>query len=400
MRVNKALISAAVLIFIGMIAGAVITSRLEVTPDANSSRIAEASQSENAAYQWGKAFVEITKRVRPSVVTIYSDKKIKVKQQLRQPFLEQFGDQDPDGLDGFRNFPFHFFFGPGTEKEYVQKGLGSGVIVSSEGYILTNNHVVSDVDRILVQMQGGKEYIAEVVGTDAQTDIAVLKIDAKDLVAVTIGNSDELEVGELVLAIGSPLGLQQTVTMGIVSATGRYSLALPGITFEDFIQTDAAINPGNSGGPLLNINGELIGINTAIFSPTGTSAGIGFAVPVDIVNRVVPEIIKYGRIIRPGLGVSIANEQIAARLDIKGVLIINIQPGSVAEDSGLRGTRRSGNDIVLGDIIEEVNGQPITSYDDLRNEFDKYRVGDEVTLGILRGKRHISLSINLEEVGQ
>jgi S1-C subfamily serine protease len=164
------------------------------------------------------------------------------------------------------------------------------------------------------------------------------------------------------------------------------------------IQTDAAINPGNSGGPLLDSAGRLIGVNTAIYSPSGASAGIGFAVPVDTVNRVVPELIRYGKVIQPGLGVTIANDRIARRLEIKGVLLINIQPNSAAEAAGLTGTSRVGDEIILGDIIESVNDEPVSSYDDLRNEFDKYRVGDEVNLGILRGDRHIQVKVKLEQV--
>ncbi|UCD35949.1 MAG: PDZ domain-containing protein, partial [Nitrospiraceae bacterium] len=169
-------------------------------------------------------------------------------------------------------------------------------------------------------------------------------------------------------------------------------------TIQDVIQTDAAINPGNSGGPLLDSAGRLIGVNTAIYSPSGASAGIGFAVPVDIVNRFVPEIIRYGRVIRPGLGITIANDRIARRLDVKGVLLINVLPDSSAGAAGLQGTRRSGNDIILGDIIESVNGVAVSSYDGLRNEFDKYRVGDNVTLGILRGETQLDVVVKLEQV--
>jgi S1-C subfamily serine protease len=188
------------------------------------------------------------------------------------------------------------------------------------------------------------------------------------------------------------------MTTGIVSALGREIQSVTDRTIQDVIQTDAAINPGNSGGPLLDSAGRLIGVNTAIYSPTGASAGIGFAVPVDIVNRVVPEIIKFGKVMRPGLGVTIANDRIARRLGIEGVLLINIQPDSAAEAAGLRGTRRIRNDIIMGDIIESVNDQSVTSYDDLLNEFEKYRVGDEVSLGIVRDDTKMSVSVRLERV--
>jgi S1-C subfamily serine protease len=239
-----------------------------------------------------------------------------------------------------------------------------------------------------------------VIGTAPDKDIAVLQISApaEKLKPIVIGESKNLEVGQKVFAIGNPFGLDQTMTTGIVSALRREIKSVTGRTIQDVIQTDAAINPGNSGGPLLDSAGRLIGVNTAIYSPSGVSAGIGFAVPVDIVNRVVPEIIRYGKVIRPGLGVTIANDRIAGRLDIEGVLLINIQPGSAAEEAGLRGTRRVRDGIILGDIIESVNNEPVSSYDDLRNELDKYRVGDEVKLGILRDERRIQVSVRLEQV--
>jgi S1-C subfamily serine protease len=213
-----------------------------------------------------------------------------------------------------------------------------------------------------------------------------------------IGDSENLRVGQKVFAIGNPFGLDQTMTTGIVSALGREINSVSGRTIQGVIQTDAAINPGNSGGPLLDSAGRLIGINTAIYSPSGASAGIGFAVPVNIVNRIVPELIKYGRAMKPGLGVTIANRQIAERLGVKGVLLINIQPGSAAEKAGLRGTRRIGNEIVLGDIIESVNSIAVLSFDDLLNEFDRYRVGDEVVLGIIRDDSRIKVRVALEMV--
>jgi S1-C subfamily serine protease len=239
-----------------------------------------------------------------------------------------------------------------------------------------------------------------VVGLAPDKDIAVLQISAPadKLTPLSIGESHNLKVGQKVFAIGNPFGLDQTMTTGIVSALGREIKSVTGRTIQDVIQTDAAINPGNSGGPLLDSAGRLIGVNTAIYSPTGASAGIGFAVPVDIVNRVVPEIIKYGRVMRPGLGVTIANDRIARRLGITGVLLINIQPDSAADEAGLRGTRQIGDEIILGDIIETVNDKPVQSYDGLRNEFEKYRVGDEVTLGLLRGDSRIKVAVQLERV--
>jgi S1-C subfamily serine protease len=282
----------------------------------------------------------------------------------------------------------------------IPQGTGSGFIWDEDGRIVTNYHVVKDASRLEVTLADNSKWDAIVIGAAPDKDIAVLKISApsETLQPIIIGESANLKVGQKVYAIGNPFGLDRTMTTGIVSALEREIQSVSGRTIQGVIQTDAAINPGNSGGPLLDSAGRLIGINTAIYSPTGASAGIGFAVPVDIVNRVVPEIIKYGKVIRPGLGVTIANERIARQLDIEGVLIIDIQPGGAAEEAGLRGTRRVGNEIILGDIIKSINNAPVSSYDDLRNEFDTYRVDDEVILGILRGERRIEIKVKLEQV--
>ncbi len=189
------------------------------------------------------------------------------------------------------------------------------------------------------------------------------------------------------------------MTSGIVSALGREIESVTGRTIDGVIQTDAAINPGNSGGPLLDSAGRLIGVNTAIYSPSGASAGIGFAVPVEDVNRIIPEIIQHGRVIRPGIGVTIAHESLARRLGVKGVLIIDVLPGSSAESAGMMGTQRKGADIILGDIIVKVNDREVSTPDDLLNTFDDYRVGDTVTLGILRGGEMFDIEVILEEIG-
>jgi S1-C subfamily serine protease len=282
----------------------------------------------------------------------------------------------------------------------IPQGTGSGFIWDKDGRIVTNYHVIEDASRVEVTLADHSAWKATVVGVAPDKDIAVIQISAPadKLRPIIIGESQNLRVGQKVFAIGNPFGLDQTMTTGIVSALGREIESVTGRTIQDVIQTDAAINPGNSGGPLLDSAGRLIGVNTSIYSPSGASAGIGFAVPVDIINRVVPEIIKYGRVIRPGLGVTIANDRIAQRLDIKGVLLINIQPDSAAEAAGLRGTRSIQNEIILGDIIESVNDEPISSYDDLRNEFDKYRIGEEVSLGIVRHDKKINIAVTLEKV--
>lgn len=283
----------------------------------------------------------------------------------------------------------------------IPKGTGSGFVWDKEGRIVTNYHVIEDAGRVQVTLSDDTTWKAVLVGAAPDKDIAVLQISAPavGLQPILIGESHSLQVGQKVVAIGNPFGLDHTITAGIVSALNREIKSVTGQTIQGMIQTDAAINPGNSGGPLLDSAGRLIGINTAIYSPAGVSAGIGFAVPVDVVNQVVPELIKHGRLLRPALGISIANERLTARLDIKGLLIINIQAGSGAEKAGLRGTRRVNGEILLGDIIESINGIEISSYNDLRRELDKYQAGTRITLKILRDGKHFQTDIILDAVG-
>jgi S1-C subfamily serine protease len=282
----------------------------------------------------------------------------------------------------------------------IPQGTGSGFIWDKEGRIVTNYHVIGDANRVEVTLADQTTWKGVLVGAAPDKDIAVLQISAppERLVPIPIGRSDDLLVGQKVFAIGNPFGLDHTITAGIVSALGREINAVTGRTIQGVIQTDAAINPGNSGGPLLDSAGRLIGVNTAIYSPSGGSSGIGFAIPVGVVSRFVPEIIRHGKVIRPGLGVSLANEQITNRLDIKGVLIISVQPGSSADRAGLRGTRQIGGGVVLGDIIQSINDKDIASYDDLRNELDRYKVGDTVSLGIIRDDQPLTVTAVLEEI--
>ena len=282
----------------------------------------------------------------------------------------------------------------------IPKGTGSGFIWDREGRIVTNYHVIEDANRVEVTLADQSVWKGVIVGVAPDKDLAVLRISApaEKLRTLPIGESHNLLVGQKVFAIGNPFGLDQTMTSGIVSALGREIQAVTGRTIQGVIQTDAAINPGNSGGPLLDSAGRLIGVNTAIYSPSGGSAGIGFAVPVDVVNRVVPEIIRHGRVIKPGLGVSVAHDKLAQRLGIDGVLVINIEPGSSAAKSGLRGTTKEMGEVVLGDIIVAVNGRRVHTFDELRNEMEQYRVGEQVTLTVVRDGREVQLRAVLEEV--
>jgi len=278
----------------------------------------------------------------------------------------------------------------------LPKGTGSGFIWDEQGHVVTNFHVVGQANRWRVTLADGSAWDAVPIGVAADKDLAVLRIDAprERLKPIIIGESSNLEVGQKVFAIGNPFGLDQTLTSGIISGLGRQIRAQNGQTIDNVIQTDAAINPGNSGGPLLDSSGRLIGMNTAIYSPSGAFAGIGFAIPVDTIQRIIPQLLRTGQVERAGLGATYAPDSIMRRLGIKGVLIGNMPRGSAAQQAGLQPTRRSPDgDILLGDVIVAVDGKPIEKVEDLFAAFDQHGVGDRVTLTVIRGAR-----TNQEEV--
>lgn len=283
----------------------------------------------------------------------------------------------------------------------VPQGSGSGFVWSKQGHIVTNFHVIYGADAIKVTLADRSEHEAKLVGADPDHDLAVLQIRVPDsqVEPMAIGSSHDLRVGQKVLAIGNPFGLDHTLTTGVVSALGRTIKSMSNRTIEGVIQTDAAINPGNSGGPLLDGAGRLIGINTQIVSPSGAYAGIGFAVPVDTVNRIVPELIKHGKLIRPGLGVSLVPDAIAKRWGIKGVVIGKVTRGGAADRAGLKGARQTMmGQIQLGDVIVSVAGKPVATIDDLLDGMEAHKVGDEVSVEILRGNRREKLSVTLQAV--
>ncbi len=268
----------------------------------------------------------------------------------------------------------------------IPQGTGSGFVWDQEGRIVTNYHVISDASSVQITMADNSTWKAVLVGASPDKDLAVLQISApKNLLRpITVGESADLLVGQKVFAIGNPFGLDRTITSGIISALGRQIKSVSGRMIHGMIQTDAAINPGNSGGPLLDSAGRLIGVNTAIYSPSGAYAGIGFAVPVSEVNRVVPELIKYGKIIRPGIGATLANENLMAGMGIEGVLILAVEQNGPADQTGLRPTTQYRGEIIFGDIITKVAGVRVSSYDDIRNELERFRVGEEIALTIAR----------------
>jgi len=315
-------------------------------------------------------------RATPAVVNIAALGHIEVKQNplLMDPLFQ------------------HFFNLPQQPRQRQTQSLGSGVIVDADkGYILTNNHVIAQADKISVTLRDGREFKAKLLGTDKASDIAVIQIPAEKLTALPLADSDRLLVGDFVVAIGNPFGLGQTVTSGIVSALGRTDLGIEG--YEDFIQTDASINPGNSGGALVNLRGELVGINTAILAPGGGNVGIGFAIPINMANSIMQQLIEHGKIERGQLGITAQDlsPELARAFGIErnnGTVISRIEPGSPADRSGLK----------VGDVILEVDGKPVRSSGDVRNRVGLLRVGTKVNMTLWRDGRIFKQSVVIEPV--
>ena len=283
----------------------------------------------------------------------------------------------------------------------IPQGTGSGFVWDNSGNVITNFHVIQNADAAQVTLADQSNWKARVVGVAPDKDLAVLRIDApaKRLQPIPIGTSKDLQVGQSVYAIGNPLGLDQTLTTGVISALNREIESITRRPIQGVIQSDAAINPGNSGGPLLDSAGRLIGVNTAIYSPSGASAGIGFAIPVDTVNRIVPELIRSGRVTRPGLGIQIADEQIAQRLGVTGVLVVDVARGSAASKAGIQPTRRDADGrLRLGDIITTVDGKKVATPNDLYLLLEKYKVGEVVTISMLRDGKTVQAKVSLEAV--
>ena len=280
----------------------------------------------------------------------------------------------------------------------VPRGSGTGFVWNDKGYIVTNYHVVEGARQITITLQDQSNWPAEVVGLAPERDIAVLKIDAKKtkLNALPLGDSGDLRVGRKVLAIGNPFGLDATLTTGVVSALGREIISPNQRKITNVIQTDAAINPGNSGGPLLNSEGKLIGVNTMIYSPSGASAGIGFAIPVNTVKEVVPELIEHGRLVRPVLGIAVAPDQWAQQIGIEGVPILRVEPNSPAAEVGLEGAKRNAwGQITLGDVIVAIEDYPVANDDQLLSALENYKPGEKVNISVVREGKLLTRIIRL-----
>ncbi len=317
----------------------------------------------------------VLERVTPAVVNVHTRTRVQVR---TSPFMD-----DP--------FFRRFFDVPSVPRERIQQSLGSGVIVDADaGLILTNNHVIDGADDIAVTLQDGREYAAELVGADRDTDLAVVRISADDLAELPLFDSDRLLVGDFVVAVGNPFGLGQTVTSGIVSALGRSGLR--GLEYQNFIQTDASINPGNSGGALIDLAGRLVGINTAIFTPSGGNVGIGFAVPASTARHVMAQLVEFGEVRRGSLGVAVQDIGMELReaLGIErrgGVVVTQVLPGSALDAAGLR----------PGDVITRVDQRPVANAQALRNIEGLLTVGSQVMVDYLREGRAHSSSVNIEE---
>lgn len=338
--------------------------------------IREVAQPQTSALGNGPvSYADAVAVAAPAVVNIYT--RTVVKQKIHPLFNDPF----------FRNF---FDSESIPQRERIQSSLGSGVILSPQGYIVTNNHVISGADSIIVAFRDGREAVAEVIGTDPETDLAVLKVTLSDLPSIALGHSDAYRVGDVVLAIGNPFGVGQTVTMGIISATGRNSVGLN--TYEDFIQTDAAINPGNSGGALIDAHGNLIGINTAIFSKSGGSQGIGFAIPSDLTKQVMQDLIEHGRVIRGWLGIEI--QELTPSLaesfglnKMQGLIIAGVFRNGPAHLAGIK----------PGDIMLSINDQPIIDGKKSMTQIARLRPGKAVNIKVLRLGESLSLSATIGE---
>jgi serine protease Do len=328
------------------------------------------------------SFAPVVKKVSPSVVNIYTAKTVRENPRLSRLF------EDPM----FRQY-FGDAYGYGrVPRERREQSLGSGVIASQEGYILTNNHVVQGADEIKVALPDGRTVLdAKIVGTDPPTDVAVIKVEGQKLPAVNLGNSDQLEVGDVVLAIGDPFGVGQTVTMGIVSAKDRSGVGI--VDYEDFIQTDASINPGNSGGALVDIDGRLVGINTAILSRTGGNQGIGFAVPVNLARYVMERIILEGKVRRGYLGVKVQalTSELAKQLNLSGqtgALVGEVTPNSPAEKAGLK----------PGDVVIEFDGKAVSDSRHLRLMVAEKAPGSKVSVKVVRDGKQQTFTVELGEL--
>jgi serine protease Do len=390
-KTNRRIWLYAVMLILGFIGGMVIASNFGLTFQAGRSKkstgIAQAqavsSEGRSMADQLSEAFESASQKVNPSIVPIFAKQVVETENPFafpEDPFRDFFGD----------DFLKRFFGTPPQHEKQTVHSLGSGVIVANDGYILTNNHVVDGAQELTVVLPDKKKYPAKLVGTDPQTDMAVIKIDAKDLTPATLGNSDQVKVGQWVIAVGNPFQLMHTVTAGIISAKGRSEMGLA--DYEDFIQTDAAINPGNSGGALADLDGNVIGINTAINSPSGGNVGIGFAIPISMASQVMEALISEGKVTRGYVGLLLQDldEDLARAMKLKsseGALVGDVTAGGPADKAGIK----------RGDVIMEVNGKAVENSLQLRNLVAQTKPGTSVEFTLIREGQQMEVKVMLGE---
>ena len=379
---KKANFSIALFIMVIFLSSSAALALAGYRPESQISAPAISPDSVDFLTRTGRAMAEVAEAVKPSVVNISTTKTEKLSDQEMSPFFN-----DPF----FRRFFDERFRQRETPRTRKSISLGSGVIISDDGYILTNNHVIKNADKITVVLSDKREFVGKVIGNDPKTDLSVIKIEADTISSIPLGNSDNLKVGEIVFAIGNPFGLNQTITMGIVSAVGRANVGIA--DYEDFIQTDAAINPGNSGGALINVRGELVGINTAMFSTSGGYQGIGFAIPSNMVKIVMNSLIERGRVIRGWLGVSVQSvtPELAQQFQLEkdfGTLVSDVVENSPAAKAGLQ----------RGDVIIEFAGREVNEPYHLRNIVASTLPGENIDLKVIRNGEIIDLSVVISEL--
>jgi serine protease Do len=342
-----------------------------------------------AATREFSSFVTLADKLSPAVVNISTSQTVEAPRRFPGPFPSPFGERDPSFEFWERFFRHQFPY----QSPFRQRSLGSGFVIDADGYILTNNHVIMNAEEIMVKLSDGRTFEAKVIGKDPKTDVALIKIDPDArLTAVSLGDSNKLQVGEWVLAIGNPFGLDRTVTAGIVSAKSRIIGSGP---YDDFIQTDASINPGNSGGPLINMQGEVVGVNTVIFSRSGGNIGIGFAIPINLIRDLLPELKSKGKVVRGWLGVTIqkltpALAESLALDSARGALVADVAPNSPAARGGMK----------VGDVIIEFDGKKIEKSDDLPLVVARTPVGKHVQVKVIRAKEEMNLAISVGELNE
>ena len=380
-RDRKILWIAILFVAAGIIIGLVISSSLNIFTNGYTQDIKISKDSLDILSKINSAVAEVAGAATPAVVNISSTKTVHMR-NMQSPFFN-----DPFFRDFFGgNLP-----GSGKQKDFKESGLGSGVIVSGDGYILTNNHVIDNADEITVRLSDKRVFKGKVIGADPKTDLAVVRINAGKLPYLKLGDSDQLKVGEMVIAVGNPFGLNQTVTSGIISAKGRANVGLA--EYEDFLQTDAPINPGNSGGAMVNIRGELIGINTAILTSSGGSEGVGLAIPSNMAKSVMESLIKKGKVVRGWLGVSIQTltPELAKQMNLKnekGALIADVMDDSPASRAGIQ----------RGDVVLEFDGREVADSGKLKNMVAGVQPGQNVKLKILRDGVEKTLTVQIGEM--